>query len=275
MTGRLMIDHPGWVVPTGKRRAHRIVRDEAGGISVAWAEYAGSCLFVEIAPASDRCAKTSTAYFDPLLANGPLPLALAAALRVRGSATRLATPCLWESLATQALHQFVAPKNRAGLYRRICQVYGQRLQVAGHDVWLFPTPSALLAVDGKRSSDWRLGVKVPVLQRVAEAYLQHGRQWNALTVSRPAASELIEAITSAVPLRPAAVARAVADHTNDASAYPADSVLRSRVRQLPLAHLWPVEAEAFGREWRAQTQPQESLWTTLVLASEPGACLSR
>ncbi|MFI9509064.1 hypothetical protein [Nocardia sp. NPDC052566] len=269
---RLLLDHPAWFT-TSDGRAHRVVGDTTGGMSLITGHQLPSGLFICQQPIGDRAAPAIDSYFDPGELVGPL--ALAAPLRALGPVTRMANPLLWDALGTAVLANFIARKNWAGLHRRLCRVVGRCVQTTVGSVWVFPTPQALLGIGDDRVADVALRVKTPALQLIAEAYLAHGAQWNTVMATGGNADTLVEAITVQVPqLDRATIARAVADHSNDFSVYPTDHLLRAAMCQLSTRRTWPVDDTEFRAEWHAVTGDQRSLWTVLTLASASDACLS-
>lgn len=114
----------------------------------------------------------------------------------------------------------------------------------------------------------QLRVRQPTLQLAASAYLRHGEEWGQFLSSDAKPVELVEAIAAVLPqLDRQMIRRAVADHSNDFSIYPVDSLLRSSVCRLSARHSWPVDNGEFHTEWQAMTGDQQSAWTVLTLAA--------
>ncbi|KIA61359.1 hypothetical protein [Nocardia vulneris] len=268
----VMLDHPGWN-RSEDGRAHRVLTDNHHRISIVTAEDLPQTLFINCQPADARPVPITVGYFDPATLTGPLTLT--APLRALGTVTRLANPDLWDALGAALLGQFLTPKHLQRFYYRLCCTYGRRIHTPdGNTGWLFPRPDVIAALGREDVTDLLVRVKLPALQLAADAYLRHGEQWRELLGSGAPAVKLVEAITKVMPqLDRTAIARAVADHSNDFTVYPIDTTLRSSVCRLSTRHSWPVDDADFHTEWQAMTGEQQSVWTLLALAAGTDCCV--
>ncbi|WP_405160782.1 hypothetical protein OG203_30985 [Nocardia sp. NBC_01499] len=265
----VMLDHPGWFhAPDG--RTHRLVTDDSHKLSLVTAEHLAQGLFIDCSPLGPVGARTEVGYFDPGTLAGPLTLT--APLRALGPVSRLANLWLWDALGTAILGQLATPKQVRHLYTRLCHAYGRLVRTHVGDVWLFPRPEVLVGLGLEDLIDLQLRAKQPTLQLAAIAYLRHGEGWSRLLSSNSKPTDLTEAIAAVLPqLDRTTIRRAVADHSNDFTIYPVDSLLRSSVCRLSARHSWPVDDAEFHTEWQAVTGDQQSTWTVLTLTTGTGS----
>lgn len=267
----VMLDHPGWFhTPNG--HAHRLATDDSHKLSIVSAEHLAQGVFIHSAPIGTIGARVDIGYFDPSVLHGPLTLT--APLRAVGAVSRLANPWLWDALGTAILEQFATAKEARRLHARLCRAYGRLVRTHVGDVSLFPCPEVLARLGFEDLIDLQLRVKQPALQLAASAYLDHGDGWSRFMSTGAEPVDLVEAIAAVLPqLDRTTIRRAVADHSNDFTIYPVNSLLRSSVCRLSARHSWPVDDEEFQTEWQATTGDQQSAWTVLTLAAGTGCCM--
>jgi DNA-3-methyladenine glycosylase II len=257
----MMLDHPAWVLAEDGR-ARRAFRSAGAVWSVVCTPRAARIgHVVDVARVSgDTDVPPAFDVVNPHQLAGPD--SICEPLRVDGPVGRVRNPDLWEALATSVIRQVIRAGQARKLYRKFCDVYGERVETAAGPASLFPTPETVLNLSDDEFAT--LGMKFfrRALRAVAEAYLKTGHNWAGL----PATQLLVE-IQTVPRIGPWTAGATVADVTNDYSLYPyADLAVRTWAQRLAPSVPWPETEREFGRTWQAMAGERLSDLTLLTLA---------
>jgi DNA-3-methyladenine glycosylase II len=256
LADRWMTEYPAWL-PTdiGARRVFalsgRLVLAEVAGDKLTLTALEGG----EAEPAAD-------VFGMPDGAAAEVPQ-LAKELAGLGTVGRFRNPSLWEALATAILRQVIRAAQSKKLYRELCAVYGQQVALPdGGTYGLFPSPERILEVDDEQFAEIGLAFKRAPLRAAATAYLEHGGNWNRLSL--PA---LVDELQGVQRIGPWTAGAAVADYTNTWDLYPyADLAVRTWAGRAAPSHHWFHNERAFDAQWRHLAGEHLSTLTLLTLA---------
>jgi DNA-3-methyladenine glycosylase II len=161
------------------------------------------------------------------------------------------------------MRQVIRAGQSKKLYRIFCHAHGARVELPNGELYaLFPTPETVLQLTDEEFTSLGLAFKRRPLRLVAEAYVDHGAQWQEL--SPPA---LVDALQVVPHVGPWTARAAVADWSNDWALYPyADLAVRTWAKRAAPSRDWPVDEPTFGRLWRALAGEGLCSLTLLTLA---------
>lgn len=170
---------------------------------------------------------------------------------------RLATPSVWEALATAILRQVIKAEQARKLIAGFRAELGE--EVAGYRC--FPLVDAV--TNASNDLYTRLGLSF------FQSALQNAATW--MQDYEPCApDELLTELLSIPRIGPWTAGVVVADVTNDFSFYPqSDRAIRLRASGLSDKRPWSTDGRKFEQEWRALTGVDNSACTMLALADEP------
>jgi DNA-3-methyladenine glycosylase II len=202
----------------------------------------------------------------PLETANLLPAELYARLARLSPLTRLGTPTVWEAVATAVIRQVVHRDQAKASFRRVCEMFGEPVLVAGNVRHAFPSKEAVVSVGVQELRGASVGFKARTLCTLA--------RWCLDTREHLDADELRTALLGIRGIGPWTASVAVCDRFSDFTFYPVDDLaVRAHARLRWPHHAWPKHPAEFAEAWRQQTAPYSAQITAFVLAdavlSEP------
>jgi DNA-3-methyladenine glycosylase II len=252
----VMTDHPAWVpdetaliraFPSPEDR-HAVARTE--GSLLDWC-----------CPEAEAPGPAPETFTMPASAAQAIP-ELGGALASLGSVARLRNPSLWDALGTAIIRQVVRAAQAQRQHRAFCAAYGDPVRCGTTVAWLFPSPEAVLKLDDDQFADIGLAFKRHAPRSAASAFLIHGNAWE-----RMPAENLAAELRTVPRVGPWTAGAAVADWSNDFSAYPCgDLAVRTWAAHAAPSVTWPDNESVFQQHWQEHAGPHLAELTLLTLA---------
>lgn len=176
---------------------------------------------------------------------------------------RLATPSLWEAVATAAVRQVVRASQARILYAAMCDGLGP---LVTSDLGIehgFPRPEHVLRAGDEELSRLGLGFKRRTLCTLARAF----RDDPAFEFSSMDSEAVADRLLRLPGVGPWTVGVAICDNRNEWDAYPYDDLA---VRKWGTRHWpadWPDVPADFRERWVEKTRPHTGVVTCFALAS--------
>jgi DNA-3-methyladenine glycosylase II len=180
-----------------------------------------------------------------------------------GTVVRLATPSLWEAVATAAVRQVVRASQARVLYSAMCDALGP---VVTNDLGTehgFPRPEQVLDACDEELLRMGLGFKRRTLRTLARAFHDDPD----LEFS-PLDSEIVADRLHRLPgVGPWSVGVAICDNRNEWDAYPYEDLAVRKWGTRHWASDWPELPADFRERWVEKTRPHTGVVTCFALAS--------
>lgn len=181
----------------------------------------------------------------------------------RAPLLRIATPSLWEALATAIIRQVVRAQQARRLTAQVRSVAGLQVDTPVGPLRSFPDAASVLAWSDSDFDGMGLRFKRRALRSAATHCLTRDLPWPA----EP--RELREQLMQIPFVGPWTAGVAAADVTNDFTVYPVgDLAVRHHAGVLAPGTVWAKGDADFAAQWTALTAPRLSDWTILALAGE-------
>jgi DNA-3-methyladenine glycosylase II len=179
-----------------------------------------------------------------------------------GTVVRMATPSLWEAVATAAVRQVVRASQARHLYISMCDVLGPDVASGHATEHGFPRPETVLDVSDEDMSRLGLGFKARTLRTLARAFLDDP----ALEFSALASATLADRLLELQGVGPWSAGVAICDHRNEWDAYPFEDLAVRRWGTQHWSAEWPDVPADFRRLWLEKTRPHTGVVTCFALA---------
>jgi DNA-3-methyladenine glycosylase II len=255
---------------SGRRRAQHFVPDHPGWFRVddplqGWCRVAAGDARGPLILASPDLRAPGHYATEPAVmplsseAAALLPRPLSERLQRRSPLARIPSPSVWEAAATAVIRQVVHRDQAKLAFRRLAELIGPPVLLAGEVRHGFPTAEAVLNAGPDRLRQSGIGFKARTLKTLAD--------WCLDAQEHVAAEALHCALVGLRGVGPWTASVAVCDRFSNFDFYPVDDLaVRAHAAARWPERRWPEKPAAFAREWRSATEPFTGEVTAFVLA---------